>query len=135
MQEAEKSAVADKTTAYLTERFTLQILIKLNSLLMQFCKLQKDNQAYVNPSQHMAADTEPRRYQNLPHFFANYYNQTMHLILGYPDPKRLQKVFADHAKLPDCCMSFTYVLLKELANNFSTIPHVQDADRHQDLFR
>jgi len=58
----------------------------------------------------------------LQHFFANFYNQTLHLILGYPDTKALLQVFTDQAKLPDCCKSITYVLLKELATGFSAIP-------------
>lgn len=75
----------------------------------------------------MAADTEPRKYQNLQHFFANYYNQLMILALGYPDPAKLKVVFADQAKLPDSCKSFTNLLFKELATGFSAIPQANNA--------
>ena len=65
---------SEKKVLLLAERFVMHILVKLNTLLTPFSRVQKDNQAYMNVVQHISADTEPRRYQNLPHFFANYYN-------------------------------------------------------------
>jgi len=64
LQQTDKSneSQTNKTLLYLIERFALQIIVKLNTLIMPFCKIQKDNQAYANPAQNMAADTEPRKY-------------------------------------------------------------------------
>jgi len=56
---------ADKVTLYLVERYALTSLVKLNQMLMSFCRLAKDNMAYSNPAQHMKDDTEPRRYTNI----------------------------------------------------------------------
>lgn len=70
----------------------------------------------------MAADTEPRKYQNIPHMFANHYNQMLHLLVGFPDPKALQKVLEEMTRLPEHTKSSVFTLLRELATGFNTIP-------------
>ena len=89
---------------------------------MSFCRLVKDNQAYANPAQHMKEDTEPKRYINIQHFFANYYNQLLHLLVGFPDPHALKSTLQEILPLPDVCKSVIYTLMRELATGFSTIP-------------
>ena len=121
LQEARPTHPA-KRKLYIAERFALTSLVKLNQMMGPFIKLMKDNQAYQNPAQHMAADTEPRRYQNIPHMFANHYNQMLHLLVGFPEPKALQKVFEDMTKLPEHTKSSVFTLLRELATGFNTIP-------------
>jgi hypothetical protein len=81
---------ADRLKLHLIERFALTNMVKLNQIITPFISLSKDNQAYINPATHMSTDTEPRRYSSIMHFFANYYNQMMHILLGYPDPKALE---------------------------------------------
>lgn len=68
----------------------------------------KDDQAYRNPSQHMPDDTEPRRYQNLQHYFANHYNQMLTLLLGFPDQEKLSEVFEGSKNLPESCKTILY---------------------------
>lgn len=91
-------------------------------MLMSFCRLVKDNQAYANPAQHMKDDTEPKRYTNIQHFFANYYNQLLQLLVGFPDPHALKSTLQEILPLPDVCKSVIYTLMRELATGFSTIP-------------
>jgi hypothetical protein len=46
----------------------------------------------------------------------------LHLLVGFPDPKELETVFKEQIKLPEHCKSSIFMLLKELATGFSTIP-------------
>jgi hypothetical protein len=54
--------------------------------------------------------------------FANHYNQMLYLLVGFPEPKALQKVFEDMTKLPEHTKSSVFTLLRELATGFNTIP-------------
>lgn len=49
-QDKNERSRSDTTLLYLIERFVLQILVKLNTVLTPFARIQKDNQAYQNPA-------------------------------------------------------------------------------------
>jgi hypothetical protein len=46
----------------------------------------------------------------------------LHLLVGFPDPKELERVFQEQTKVPEHCKSTIFTLLRELATGFSTIP-------------
>ena len=78
----------------------------------------------------MTDDSKPRNFKDLPHFFANHYNQILTIIAKWTEKGELRKILSvgqdntgvEATKPSDVLL----VLLREVAGNFPTCPMLKE---------